>query len=165
MSGSLSVTVLDLYVVVGMALAAIYRPFGMWLTGDWLIIGSATGLILATAGVVLLLWGMFGFRSLARTWALDEDRLVTSAIYAHVRHPQLTGTIAAAFGVAIAFQTLAGLVLAVGVLLWSLIQTRLEDQRLFMLFGDDARRYIKAVPAYLPVFHRKVVAGGHLPRR
>jgi ubiquinone/menaquinone biosynthesis C-methylase UbiE len=38
----------------------------------------------------------------------------------------------------------------VGVLLWSLVQTRLEDQRLIMLFGDEARRYIAAVPALAP---------------
>jgi protein-S-isoprenylcysteine O-methyltransferase Ste14 len=150
LSGSLSVSLLDLYVIAGIALGAIYRPFGMWLAGGWLIAGLVIGLVTAVGGAALLLSGMLEFRSLARTWALEEDRLVTSGIYAHVRHPQLAGTIAAAFGVAIAFQTLVGLLLAVGVLLWSLVQTRLEDQRLIMLFGGEARRYIAAVPALVP---------------
>ncbi len=150
LSGSLSVSLLDVYVIVGIALGAIYRPFGMWLAGGWLIAGLVMGLVTAVVGAALLLWGILEFRSLARTWALEEDRLVTSGIYAHVRHPQLTGTVAAAFGVAITFQTVVGLLLAAGVLLWSLVQTRLEDQRLITLFGDQARRYIAAVPAYLP---------------
>jgi protein-S-isoprenylcysteine O-methyltransferase Ste14 len=90
------------------------------------------------------------FHSLALASALEENRLVTSGIYAHLRHPQHTGLIAAAFGLAVAFQTVVGLVLAAVVLLWSLVQTRLEDRRLIVLFGDDARRYIAAVPRYLP---------------
>jgi protein-S-isoprenylcysteine O-methyltransferase Ste14 len=148
--GSLSVTVLDLYVIVGMTLGAIYRPFGMWLTGGWMIATMAIGLAVAMAGAAVLLWGMVGFRSLPRTWALEENRLVTSGIYAHVRHPQFAGAITAAFGVAIAFETLVGLLLAVGALLWSLVQTRLEDQRLIVLFGDQAQHYIAAVPALVP---------------
>ena len=146
LSGSLSVWLWDLYVTVGIALGAIYRPFGMRLAVGWLIAGLVVGL----AGAVLALWGMFEFRSLARVSALEENRLVTSGIYAHVRHPQHTGMIAAAFGLAVAFQTLFGLLLAVVALLWSLVQTRLEDRRLIVLFGDDARRYIAAVPRYVP---------------
>ena len=146
LSGSLSVSLLFSYVIIGIALGAIYRPFGMRLTGGWPI----AGLVMALTGAILFLWAIWEFRSLARVSALEENRLVTSGIYARVRHPQHTAMIAAAFGVAVAFQTLVGLLLAVVALLWSLVQTRLEDRRLIVLFGDQARRYIAAVPRYVP---------------
>ncbi|MFQ6015484.1 MAG: methyltransferase family protein, partial [Anaerolineae bacterium] len=101
-------------------------------------------------GRELGLWGMFEFRSLARVSALDEIRLVTTGIYGHVRHPQHAGLLASAFGLAVAFQTVVGLLVAAVLLFWSLVQTRLEDQRLIVLFGDEARRYIAAVPRYVP---------------
>ena len=50
------------------------RPFGIQLTAGWRILG----LIVALAGAILTLWGMFEFRSLARVSALDESRLVTA---------------------------------------------------------------------------------------
>lgn len=108
------------------------------------------GLVAAVAGVLLSLWSMFEFRSLAQVSALDETRLVTTGIYGHVRHPQHAGLLVAAFGLAVAGQTLAGLLTAVVFLLWSLAQTRLEDRRLTLLFGDEARCYIAAVPRYVP---------------
>ncbi len=149
LSGSLSVWLWDFYVALGIALGAIYRPFGMELTAGWLIASLVVGLIVALAGAVVALWGMLEFRSLARVSALEEGQLVTSGIYAHVRHPQHSGMIAG-FGIAVAFQTVVGLMLAAVVLAWSLVQTRLEDQRLIVLFGDEARRYIAAVPRYVP---------------
>jgi len=146
LSGSLSIWAWALYLTFGIVAGAIYQPFGIQLAAGCRILG----LVAAVAGVLLSLWGMFEFRSLARISALDETRLVTTGIYAHVRHPQHAGLLAAAFGLAIAFQTVAGLLTAVVFLLWSLMQTRLEDRRLILLFGDEARRYIAAVPRYVP---------------
>jgi len=154
LSGSLSIWIWDAYVVCGLAAGAAYRPFGFaqgkpfgfQLAAGWRVLG----LLAALAGVALALWGMFEFRSLARISALEENRLVTTGIYGHVRHPQHAGLLAAAFGLAVAFQTLAGLLTAVVFLMWSLVQTHLEDRRLIVLFGDEARRYIAAVPRYVP---------------
>lgn len=76
---------------------------------------------------------------------------MTSGVYTHVRHPQHAGLLAAAFGLAVAFQTVVGLLVAAVFLLWSLVQMRLEDRRLIVLLGDEARRYIiAAVPRYIP---------------
>lgn len=148
--GSLSIWLWGFYLTVAIGLGAAYRPYGRWLAGGWLVAGLALGLVVALLGAIVALWGMLELRSLTRVSALEEDRLVTSGIYARVRHPQHTGVIAAAFGLAVAFQTLVGLLGAMVVLLWSLVQTRLEDQRLTVLFGDEARRYIRAVPRYFP---------------
>jgi protein-S-isoprenylcysteine O-methyltransferase Ste14 len=146
LSGSLSVWAWALYLTFGIVAGAIYQPFAIQLAAGWRILG----LVAVVAGVLLSLWGMFEFRSLARISALEESRLVTTGIYAHVRHPQHAGLLVAAFGLAIAGQTVAGLLTAVVFLLWSLVQTRLEDRRLILLFGDEARRYIAAVPRYVP---------------
>ena len=153
-AGSLSAWFWFLYLAFGVAAGAIYqpfgfaqdRPFGFQIAADWQILG----LVVALTGAVLGLWGLVEFRSLARASALDESRLVTSGVYARVRHPQHAGILATAFGLAVAFQTLAGLLVALVFLAWSLIQTRLEDQRLIVLFGDEAQRYIAAVPRYVP---------------
>jgi protein-S-isoprenylcysteine O-methyltransferase Ste14 len=75
---------------------------------------------------------------------------VTSGVYARVRHPQVAGLLLVAFGLSLAAGTLVGLLVAMVFLLWSLVQTRLEDRRLVALFGDEARRYITRVPAVLP---------------
>ncbi len=146
LSGSLSIWAWDAYMVCGLVAGAVYRPFGVRFPAIWRVLG----LIAALAGVILALWGMIEFRSLARISALEESRLITTGIYGHVRHPQHAGLLAAAFGSAIAFQTWLGLLVAVVILMWSLIQTRLEDRRLIVLFGDEARRYIAAVPRYVP---------------
>lgn len=146
LAGSLSVWFWDFYMTLGIFAGAISRPFGIQLAAAWRIVGLAAAL----AGFILALWGMFEFRSLARISALDESKLITMGIYARVRHPQHAGLLAAAFGLAVAFQTLVGLLVAVVYLLWSLIQTLLENQRLILLFGNDARSYIAAVSCYLP---------------
>lgn len=156
LAGSLSVWVWALYLTFGVVAGAIYRPFGFQLAAGWRILG----LIAALTGTILGLWGMFEFRSLARISALEESRLITTGIYGHVRHPQHAGLLVAAFGLAVAFQTLAGLLTAVVFLLWSLVQTRLEDRRLIVLFGDEARRYIAAVPRYVPQWTAYRGAGG-----
>ncbi|HEY66152.1 MAG TPA: isoprenylcysteine carboxylmethyltransferase family protein [Caldilineae bacterium] len=146
LSGSLSIWAWDGYMVCGLAAGAVYRPFGFQLPVGWRILG----LITALAGLILALWGMLEFRSLARISALKENRLITTGIYGHVRHPQHAGLLAAAFGSAVACQTWIGLLVAIVILLWSLVQTHLEDRRLIILFGDEARRYIAAVPRYVP---------------
>jgi len=146
LSGSLSIWIWDVYMVCGIVAGVTYRPFGFQLAAGWRVLGLVTVL----AGAILALRGMLEFRSLARISALEESRLITTGIYGHVRHPQHAGLLAVAFGSAIAFQTRVGLLTAVVFLVWSLIQTRLEDRRLIVLFGDEAQRYISAVPRYVP---------------
>ena len=108
----------------------------------------------ALAGGMLALRGMLEFRSLSRISALDETRLVTSGIYARVRHPQVGGLLFFAFGFSLAAGTRVGIYASVVLLVWSLVQTRLEDRRLIVTFGDEARRYIARAPAYLPWIRR-----------
>jgi len=52
-------------------------------------------------------------------------------------------------GLSIVFETLAGLLAAVVFLLWTLIQTRLENRRLVVVCGGEARCYIASVPRYV----------------
>jgi protein-S-isoprenylcysteine O-methyltransferase Ste14 len=146
LAGSLSIWFWCFYLTAGLIIGAIYRPFEIPIMTAWRIFG----LVVALIGVTLASSGMLEFRSLARISALDESRLITTGIYAYLRHPQHAGLLAIAFGLAIAFQTLVGLLVAVVFLFWSLIQTRLEDQRLLLLFGDPARYYIATVPRYIP---------------
>lgn len=144
--GSLSVWAWDVYVAFAIVGGAVHRPFGL----DVPTLARVFALMLVLAGGALAVRGMLEFQSLARISGLHESRLVSNGVYARMRHPQVGGLLLVAFGFSMAAGTLVGLLAAVVFLLWSLIQMRLEDRRLVLLFGDEARRYIARVPAYLP---------------
>jgi len=148
--GSLSIWAWGLCLALAIVGGAVQRPFGF----DLPILGRVAALTFALAGGALALGGMLEFRSLARISALDETQLVTSGIYARVRHPQVAGLSCVAFGLSLAAGTLVGVYASVVLLVWSLLQTRLEDRRMIVMFGDEARRYIARVPAYLPRISR-----------
>lgn len=153
--GSLSIWAWGLCLALTIVGGAAQRPVGFGLP----ILGRVGALMFALAGGALALRGMLEFRSLARISALEETRLVTSGIYARVRHPQVAGLLFVAFGLSLAAGTLVGVYAGVVLLVWSLVQTRLEDRRLIATFGDEARRYIALVPAYLPRFPRTRARG------
>ncbi len=96
-------------------------PMPVWLR--W--IGVVAGLVT----VALFLWV---HHTLGENWSTSVEtkeghKLITGGPYRWVRHPMYTT-----------------------IFVWSLIQTRLEDRRLIVLFGDEARRYVAAVPGYVP---------------
>jgi len=111
-------------------------------------------------GAVLMLYaawaGLSGVRHLGRNRTpLPEPRaggeLVTTGIYARLRHPLNASMMAMGFGWALLWSSPAGLALALALTLFLHAKTRLEEKFLRTRFAGYAD-YARNVPRYLPRF-------------
>lgn len=96
-----------------------------------------------------------GFWLLAASWkvlykAQRAHRLATSGAYAHVRHPQYTGFVLIMTGFLLQWPTLVTLAMyPVLVVMYALLSRR-EEKDMLAQFGEEYRRYKRAVPAFMP---------------
>ena len=140
------------WVFAQMLLLAALAIIAPWRRGHWppaLSFGLGAVLMLYAAWT-----GLSGVRHLGRNRTpLPEPRaggeLVTTGIYARLRHPLNASMMAMGFGWALLWSSPAGLALALAFTLFLHAKTRLEEKLLrarFAGYGDYARR----VPRYLP---------------
>jgi len=116
-------------------------------------------------GAVLMLYaawtGLSGVRHLGRNRTpLPEPRaggeLVTTGIYARLRHPLNASMMAMGCGWALLWSSPAGLALALALTLFLHAKTRLEEKLLcarFAGYADYARRVPRYFPLHLKVSH------------
>ena len=79
-----------------------------------------------------------------------EQRLATSGIRAHVRHPVYLGHLCEMLAWSVGTGLLVCYVLTVFAVISGAIMVRLEDRELEQRFGEDYRAYRQRVPAILP---------------
>ena len=79
-----------------------------------------------------------------------EQRLATSGIRAHVRHPVYLGHLCEMMAWSVGTGLLVCYVLTVFAVISGAIMVRLEDRELEQRFGEDYRAYRQRVPAILP---------------
>ena len=75
-----------------------------------------------------------------------KGQLVTTGIFAHIRHPHYTSLLIVGFGLALFFFSLAALliaVLAIPLMIWSIID---EEKLLLKQYGKDYKQYMEDVP-------------------
>ncbi len=113
------------------------------------IIARACGILLFSAGLLFIFWGMY---SLRKSVFVPGNKLVISGPYMFVRHPMYFGGILGAFGLAM----FAGALLCV---LYSLILAAVlshisdaEEEGLRAEFGEEYADYAKEVPKLFPFF-------------
>jgi protein-S-isoprenylcysteine O-methyltransferase Ste14 len=98
-------------------------------------------------GIVIFLLGAFVYFSWERFWYKTyKGQLVTTGIFAHIRHPHYTSLLIVGFGLALFFYSLAALliaVLALPLMIWSILD---EEQHLLKHYGDEYKNYMKQVP-------------------
>jgi protein-S-isoprenylcysteine O-methyltransferase Ste14 len=103
------------------------------------------GYTLVFAGIGLMITG---WREVYR--AQQRGELVTSGVYAVVRHPQYLGILIALFGQIVHWPT----ILTVGlypVIVWAYVRlARHEERTLLAHFGDAYRDYRRRVPMLVP---------------
>ena len=134
-----------------LAALAIIAP---WRRGLW---PSALSFGLGAVFLLYAAWtGLSGVRHLGRNRTpLPEPRaggeLVTTGIYAHLRHPLNASMMALGFGWALLWSSSAGLALALALTLFLHAKTRLEEHFLRTRFAGYAD-YARRVPRYLPRF-------------
>lgn len=83
------------------------------------------------------------------------DRLVTTGIYARIRHPQYVGLFLIALGVLLFCPTPLQLLLFVILVGMYLRLSRVEDREMAAIHGQAFERYRARVPAFLPWLGRR----------
>lgn len=132
-----------------LAALAILAP---WMRGRW---PPALSFGLGAVFMLYAAWtGLSGVRHLGRNRTpLPEPRaggeLVTTGIYALLRHPLNAGMMSMGFGWALLWSSAAGLALALALTLFLHAKTRLEERLLRARFAGYAD-YARRVPRYLP---------------
>jgi len=114
---------------------------------------ALAAVVLALASVI---FGVAAIRILGKQWSLvakvvEGHLLIRSGPYRIVRHPIYLAMMGLLVATGIAFGTLPGIGLAVGVYLrgtW--LRVRFEERLLVAKFGDTYTRYAQEVPAILP---------------
>jgi protein-S-isoprenylcysteine O-methyltransferase Ste14 len=119
------------------------------LTGEELFTSVFLGVILPVSNIIILfgiLLIVFGWRKIYRA----KGKLVTTGIYAHVRHPQYLGFLLLTLGMNILWVAISTL------LLWPILAilyyrlAKKEDKELEERFGEEYRKYELAVPMLIP---------------
>jgi protein-S-isoprenylcysteine O-methyltransferase Ste14 len=119
------------------------------LTGEDLFTSVFLGFILPASNIIILL-GMllivFGWRKIYRA----KGKLVTTGIYAHVRHPQYLGFLLLTLGMNILWVAISTLLLwpVLAILYYRLAKK--EDKELEERFGEEYRKYERNVPMLIP---------------
>ena len=98
-----------------------------------------------------------GFWLISSGWkALHEAQqrhsLVTTGLYARMRHPQYVGFIAVMFGFLLQWPTVLTLIMFPVLVVMYVRLARHEEQDALREFGDEYRRYKNNVPAFVPRF-------------
>ena len=80
----------------------------------------------------------------------DFDKLLTDGPYRYVRHPFYSALILLGFGIALFFESVPGLIVAVLTLpLWEKL-VELEEKELLEHWGDEYRRFMETRGRFMP---------------
>ena len=140
------------WVFAQMLLLAALAIIAPWMRGQW---PPALSFGLGAALMIYAAWtGLSGVRHLGRNRTpLPEPRaggeLVTTGIYARLRHPLNASMMAMGCGWALLWSSPAGLALALALTLFLHVKTRLEEKLLRARFAGYAD-YARRVPRYIP---------------
>jgi protein-S-isoprenylcysteine O-methyltransferase Ste14 len=145
--------VLAVFTVIGLLM--MYVPaYTDWMN-IWTVDGEAlrwTGVVLYTAGCVLRLWPVFvlGHRFSELVAIQPDHQLVTSGIYRHVRNPSYLGLLIGSLGWALAFRSLAGVLLTALLIPPLVARMRSEERLLSSEFGAEYDDYRARTPRLIP---------------
>lgn len=97
-----------------------------------------------------------GFWLLSAAWnvlyqAQQKHALATTGPYARVRHPQYVGFVLIMFGFLIQWPTVLTLAMFPVLVVMYVLLARSEEREALRTFGEDYRRYMARVPAFVPL--------------
>lgn len=151
-----------------MPVITLYEKWRIWLSRA-LLIPLAILFIFSKGGweetyivsTILFLVGciLVGIGTLGRLWCTlyiagyKDNTLVTEGPYSLCRHPLYFFSFVAGAGVGCATETLlVPLVVIIAFSLYYPAVIRSEESRMLQIHGDEARRYMKSTPAFIPRF-------------
>jgi len=134
------------------------RIFGMHESHLWAYLLSLTGLAAIETGVYLVMVVstallVLGFSLLALGWKevyQGRGELVTTGLYAKMRHPQYLGLILAIIAFLIQWPTVLTLLLAPFLIGKYVLLAKEEDRELEVKFSEHFRRYKETVFSFVP---------------
>ncbi|MBI2878250.1 MAG: isoprenylcysteine carboxylmethyltransferase family protein [Candidatus Rokubacteria bacterium] len=109
--------------------------------GVYLVMVVSTGLIASGVALVALGWQQVYHQ---------RDRLVTTGLYAWLRHPQYLGLILIVLAFNMQWPTLPTLLMAPVLIVMYVRQARREDEELAARFGPAFQEYAARVPGFWP---------------
>jgi protein-S-isoprenylcysteine O-methyltransferase Ste14 len=106
-----------------------------------------------------------GFVLIANAWrvlyeAQQRHSLATSGAYSYVRHPQYVGFILVMVGFLVQWPTVLTLAMFPILVVMYVKLARAEEREALASFGDEYRRYMANVPAFIPGLGRPLGAPG-----
>jgi len=145
--------VLAAFGVLGIALG--WLPAYTDRVGFWTIDGDTVrwiGVALFVIGCALRLWPVFvlGNRFSGLVAIQPGHTLVTEGIYAHVRNPSYLGMLITAVGWALAFRSVAGLLISALILVPLVARMHAEERLLRSEFGDEYNAYCERTSRLIP---------------
>jgi protein-S-isoprenylcysteine O-methyltransferase Ste14 len=137
---------------------AVWSLRGVWPAIAWpwhpALTWLGAGAIAAAFGLLFATQGRIGLSTLIAFSQVTQSRnrsLVTTGIYARIRHPRYTMLIVGSLGNFLLTGYALLLATFVVTTALTLIMSRLEEKELMKCFGDEYRRYRERVPAFLPL--------------
>ncbi len=134
------------------------KVFGMYESHLWAYLLSRTGVMQLETGVYLVMLIssallILGFSLVALGWRKvyrGQGELVTTGLYARLRHPQYLGLILIVVAFLIMWPTILTILLAPFLTARYFLLAKEEDRELECQFGDTFARYKDAVPGFVP---------------
>ncbi len=119
---------------------------------------KSIGLFFVLLGLVMLGVAFASFNVKEFLGLIEEEhhpdtKLVTKGVYRYVRHPLYTGVFLLLPGVFLLRPTLSILLFVFITAIYIEIGSRLEEQKLIKIFGEDYVRYSKSVRRYFPFIY------------
>lgn len=123
--------------------------------GFWTFDGDATrwlGVTVFGLGGMLRLWPVFvlGRRFSGLVAIQPGHTLLTTGIYAHIRHPSYLGMLLTAVGWSLAFRSGVGIVLCVLLIPPLIARIHAEERLLDSQFGEEYRAFVRRTSRLLP---------------
>ena len=104
-------------------------------------------------GVAFASFNVKEFLGLKKEEHHPDTKLVTKGVYRYVRHPLYTGVFLLLPGVFLLRPTLSILLFVFITAIYIEIGSRLEEQKLIKIFGEDYVRYRNSVKRYFPFIY------------
>ncbi len=142
------------FMVIPVGILTVWFGF-LLLPIPWLVAWLACGVTFALGICVWILSKREFDRSGQNLHSKTGVTLVTSGIYASIRHPHYLALMLFCLSIALGFRSLVGLLIAVVNVIVGYQFALEEEKELIQQFGDGYREYKARVPMFIPKLRRK----------
>ena len=142
------------FMVIPVGVLAVWFGF-LLLPIPWLVAWLVCGVIFALGICVWVLSKREFDRSGQNLHSKTGVTLVTSGIYASIRHPHYLALMLVCLSIALGFRSLVSLLIAIVNVIVGYWFTLEEEKELIQQFGDGYSEYKSRVPMFIPKLRRK----------